>query len=276
MRGADVVALARACHPLPSLTVTAVTVGLAAGTGRSTTALVTIAAAVLAGQLSVGWLNDVVDADRDAWVGRRGKPVASGDISERAVLVAVLIAAPLAVLLSLPSGLAATVAHLVALIAAWAYDLGIKGTAASVLPYAVAFGLLPAFVVLGLPGAPLPPVWLVAASACLGAAAHFANAMPDIADDLATGVRGLPHRLGVSASGVIASVLVLFTSVLLVFGPAGPLPLTRLLAVPLAAGILTAGLVRGRRPRSRAAFTAVLLVAVLDVVLLLATDVPTR
>ncbi|GAB4004052.1 hypothetical protein GCM10029992_47880 [Glycomyces albus] len=71
-------ALARACHPLPALGVTAVAAGLIAGTGRPVAAAVAATAAVFAGQLSVGWLNDLVDAQRDAQVGRAGKPVAAG------------------------------------------------------------------------------------------------------------------------------------------------------------------------------------------------------
>ena len=99
-------------------------------------------------------------------------------------------------LLSLLSGWRAAIVHCVAVALAWAYDLGLKATALSVVPYAIAFGLLPVFVVLGLPGAPWPPWWAPVAGALLGAGAHFANALPDLDDDIATGVRGLPHRLG--------------------------------------------------------------------------------
>ncbi|SFQ72819.1 4-hydroxybenzoate polyprenyltransferase [Amycolatopsis arida] len=268
-------ALARACHPLPAVAVTAITTGLAAGTGRPVAAVLTVAVAVLAGQLSVGWLNDLVDAPRDARVGRAGKPVAAGELDPSLVRGGVVVAAVAALVLSLPSGVPATAAHAAALVSAWAYDLGVKATVVSVLPYAVSFGLLPVFVSLGLPGAPLPPGWLVAAAVCLGGAAHFVNALPDLADDAATGVRGLPHRMGPRASQLLAAALVLAASALLVFGPSGAASPVGLAAVPLAAGILAVGLLRSRRPRSRAAFRAVLLVAVVDVALLVGTGVPT-
>jgi hypothetical protein len=59
-----------------------------------------------------------------------------------------------------------------------------------------------------------------------------------------------------------------------VFGPPGsPEPLA-LAAVPIAVGVLAIGLVAGRRPGSRAAFRAVVLVALIDVALLLWTGVP--
>ncbi|MGK5628279.1 UbiA family prenyltransferase [Streptomyces sp. URMC 123] len=268
-------ALLRASHPLPVLAVTAVAAGLAAGSGRTNGAVVTVTAAVLAGQLSVGWLNDLVDAERDAKAGRTDKPVASGRLSPSVVRGGVLASASAAVLLSLPSGLPATAAHLGALASAWAYDLGVKAGVLSVLPYAVSFALLPAFVVLGLPGHPWPPAWLVAASALLGCAAHFVNVLPDLTDDTAAGVRGLPHRLGAARSRTVAAGLVLATSVLLVLGPPGTVSRAGMVALPIAALIVGAGLLMGRRSGSRAAFHAVLLVAVIDVLLLLSAGVPT-
>ena len=105
--------------------------------------------------------------------------------------------------LSLLSGWFAGSLHLIAVASAWSYNLWLKTTVLSVLPYVVSFGLLPAFVTAGLPGHPVYG-WLVAAGALLGAGAHFANVLPDIDDDLSTGVRGLPHRLGATGSRVAA------------------------------------------------------------------------
>ncbi|RCW46309.1 4-hydroxybenzoate polyprenyltransferase [Halopolyspora algeriensis] len=269
-------ALVRACHPQPTLAVTAVATGLAVTSGRATGELIVVAAAILAGQLSVGWLNDLVDAGRDAVVGRAGKPVATGQLSRTAVLVGVLVAAACAVLLSLPSGWPATVAHLAALVSAWSYDLGVKAGALSVLPYAVSFGLLPAFVVLGLPGTPLPPLWLLTAAALLGAGAHFANVLPDLDDDLATGVRGLPHRMGPTGSRIAAAGLALSASVVLVLGPSGGMSGWGLLVLLTAASAIAVGLILALRPGSRSVFQAFLLVAVIDVALLVTGGVNLR
>jgi 4-hydroxybenzoate polyprenyltransferase len=108
--------------------------------------------------------------------------------------------------------------------------------------------------------------WLAAA---LGSAAHFVNVLPDLDDDRATGVRGLPHRLGPWPSRLTAAALVLTASGLVVFGPAGVPALLALAAVPLSAAVLATGLLLDRRPRSRVAFRAVMLVALIDVALLL-------
>lgn len=266
--------LVAASHPLPVLAVTSVAAGLAAGSGHGTGGMVTVTAAVLAGQLSVGWLNDLADAGRDARTGRAGKPVAEGRLGVPLMRAAVVAAALAAVVLSLLAGPLAAAAHILALVSAWAYDLGLKATRWSVVPYAVSFGLLPAFVVLALPGQPVPPWWLVTAGAVLGCAAHFVNALPDLADDAAVGVRGLPHRLGAARSRAAAAVLVLAAAGLLVLGPPGALSDVRLLALPAAVLTVGTGLLLGRRPGSRAAFHAVLLVAVMNVALLVSAGVP--
>jgi heme o synthase len=267
--GGTTVALLHASHPEPSVAVTLVMVALAAATGRNAAGLVAVGAAVLAGQLSVGWLNDCLDAARDRAVGRRDKPVVAGSISARAVGVAAAVAAALCVPLSLLSGVPAAGAHLFAVASGWAYDLGVKASVVSVLPYGVSFGLLPVFVTLGLPGHPLPASWLIAAAALLGSAAHFANALPDLSDDAATGVRGLPHRLGARWSRTLAALLLLAASAILALGPPGPPTSFGLAVLVTAAAMLAAGHLLGRRPGSRAPFRAMLIVALLDVLALI-------
>jgi 4-hydroxybenzoate polyprenyltransferase len=256
------IGLVRACHPEPTVAVTAVATALAVAAGRGAAGAVAVAVAVLSGQLSVGWSNDLIDRDRDRERGRQQKPIVAGLVAPTTVRRAAVIALVATVPLSLLSGISAATVHVVAVLAAWAYNLRIKSTVLSVLPYVVAFGLLPAFVTLGLPGAPWPPWWAVTAGALLGAGAHFANVVPDITDDLATGVRGLPQRLGRETSSRLAAVFLLAASLVLVFGPGHVGPVT---GVGLAIATVLAG-VAG----IRGSFRAVLLVALLNVALLLA------
>ncbi|MGA8115481.1 MAG: UbiA family prenyltransferase, partial [Actinocatenispora sp.] len=171
--------------------------------------------------------------------------------------------------LSLLSGPVVGGTHLVAVAAGWLYNRPLKATPFSVLPYLVAFGLLPAFVVLGLPGQPAPPWWLCTAGALLGAGAHFFNALPDLADDRAAGIRGLPHRLGARASLASGGLLLFAASLVLAFGPAGGPTRSGLAGVAVAALALLGGTITARRAGSRAAFRTVLLVAVVDVALLM-------
>jgi 4-hydroxybenzoate polyprenyltransferase len=240
-------ALVRACHPEPTAGVTALSTALAvaAGAGPGRSALV--AATVLSGQLSIGWCNDLVDRGRDASAGRTDKPVAS--------------AAPAA----------AALCHLGVVAGGWAYDLGLTRTAWSWLPYAVAFGLLPAYCVLAA-GRETAPWWLVAAGALLGTGAHFFNVLPDLEDDRATGVRSLPVRMGAGASRSTGCALLVSAALALVLGPQGPPSSTALAGLAVAVvPAVGAALVGGRGApgsRSRAPFLLALAAAAADLCLL--------
>ncbi|WP_203702949.1 UbiA family prenyltransferase [Asanoa iriomotensis] len=269
-------ALVRASHPEPAVAVTTVTALLAWGVGHEAAGIARTAAAVFASQLAIGWVNDWLDADRDRAVGRADKPVAAGAIDRRLVGRCGLVASVACVLLSLTTGFPAALLMIAALVSALLYDWPLKLTAFSVLPYAVSFGLLPAFVVVALPGAPAPPAWLVLAGALLGAGAHFANALPDLDEDNRTGVRGLPQRLGPAGSRLAAAVLLLAATVALVLGPAGPPSWSGVAAVVAAVVVLPLGWYAGRAAAARgnrpvAMFRAVMAVAVIDVILLVAS-----
>ncbi|MGC4852649.1 UbiA family prenyltransferase [Micromonospora sp. DT4] len=271
-----VLGLVRASHPEPAAAVTTVSGLLAWGVGHRPVGIVSVVLAVLASQLAVGWTNDALDAERDATVGRTDKPVAAGAVGRRVTAWAAAAAALACPLLALTTNPRAALWLTVALVSALLYDWPLKATAFSVLPYAVSFGALPGFVVLALPGEPTPPVWLLTAAACLGAGAHFANVLPDLADDARTGVRGLPHRFGAAGSRAAAAGLLLAATAVLVLGPPGPPSALGLAAVATAAVVpplswyAERSVARaGRRPV--AAFRAVMLVALIDVVLLVAS-----
>jgi 4-hydroxybenzoate polyprenyltransferase len=272
-RGLPAVAagLARACHPEPVVAVTALVTALAAASGRDARGCVLVAAAVLTGQLSVGWCNDRVDAARDVAGGRADKPLVTGAVGPRAVALAAGCALAACVPLSLASGPAAGAAHLAGVAAAWAYNLGVKRTVLSWLPYAVGFGLLPAFVTLGSPGGPWPPAWSLAAGALLGVGAHVTNVLPDIDADRASGVRGLPQRLGRRRARAMAPVPLVAACAVLVFGPPGPAGAAgwAALAVTGTLAALTA-VPAGAGSRSRVPFLATLVTAATAVVLLIA------
>ena len=199
------VGLLRSCHPAPSAAVTAFAVALSLAVGRSVAGVVLAGAAVAAGQLSVGWHNDWLDASRDEVSGRSDKPVALGAVSRALVGRAAGLAVAAVIPLSLANGWRAGLAHLAAVALAWGYNWRWKATVWSWVPYAGAFALLAAFVTLGLPVPRWPPWWALVAAALLGVGAHLANAAPDLAQDLAGGIRGLPHILGYRRSVLAAT-----------------------------------------------------------------------
>ncbi|MGG5258621.1 UbiA family prenyltransferase [Phycicoccus avicenniae] len=242
-------ALVRACHPLPTAAVTAFAVALGAGRADlPVSTLITVGLAVLTGQLSIGWSNDAVDAEVDRVAARREKPVVVGAVSPRALWVGAALAAAVCIVASLAVGLLAGSLHLVGVAAGWAYNTRLKRTVLSPLPYAVAFGLLPAFVLLAGPTPTRPGVDLLLAAALLGTAAHLANAAPDVDTDRAVGIDGLPQRLGARRSLRLVPVLVAAAALVLVVGPSRPGAVGVAL---LAAGGLVA-LATGRVPVARA------------------------
>jgi len=199
-----VVALARATHPGPTVAVTVLSVVLASAVGLGVGRTLLLGAAVLAGQLSIGLSNDLVDAARDRQVGRRDKPLALGLVSTTTAATATGVVTVLAIALTFALGWAAGVAHLVFLGAGWAYNCGLKRTAFSALPFLVGFGALPAVVTLADAPPAAPAAWALIVGAAFGIAIHFTNVLPDLDDDARTGVVGLPHRLGRLRAGLVA------------------------------------------------------------------------
>ncbi|MDQ7910682.1 UbiA family prenyltransferase [Phytohabitans sp. ZYX-F-186] len=265
--------LLRASHPEPGAAVTAVAILLAMGVGHDAAGAALVGLTVLATQLAVGWTNDWLDAERDRAVERSDKPLATGAVSRRVVGIAGLAAAVATPLIGLTLGLPAATAITAALVSALLYNWPLKFTPASVLPYAFSFAALPAFVILALPDSPRPPAWIVAAGGLLGAGAHFANVLPDLDDDVRTGVRGLPHLIGAAWSRAAAAGLLFAATLTLVFGPPGRPSWYGVAAIAAAVVVLPAGWYAGRLASSRGArpvavFRAVLVVALIDVLLL--------
>jgi 4-hydroxybenzoate polyprenyltransferase len=261
-------ALVKAAHPGPSAAVTVVGTALAATAGAPARTCVLLAMALLSGQLSIGWCNDAVDRARDLAAGRPDKPVALGVVSARTVGACAAVALVGCVPLSLALGAAAGTVHLVAVGGGWAYDLYLKRTAVSFAAFAVSFGLLPAVATLALPHPVVPPWWATAAGAVLGVVAHLANALPDLDDDVAAGVLGLPQRLGAPATRLLAGLLLAGAAALLTLAPEVPLGAAGVALLVLTAVLLAGAFGRRWQPGSRAPF-ALTVVAALGVVGLL-------
>jgi 4-hydroxybenzoate polyprenyltransferase len=254
-----------ASHPGPAAAVTAITALLAAGLGHRLGSGAVVTAAVGAGQLGIGWSNDLIDAARDRQVGRQDKPLARGEVTESVVRGAAATALLTCGLLSLACGVRAAGVHLLlGVTSGLLYNLRLKSTPWSPAPYAVAFGSLPAVVTLALPRPQLPPAWMLVTGALLGVGAHLLNALPDLADDARTGVSGWPHRLGARRVRVLAPLVLVAASAVTVFGPATRVPAWSWVVLTACGALgVFAGSGRGRLP-----FVAAVSIAVLDVVAL--------
>jgi 4-hydroxybenzoate polyprenyltransferase len=207
-------------HPGPTAAVTVLCVVLGLAISLEPWRLLLLGLAVLAGQLSIGFSNDAIDAARDAEVGRLDKPIARGDIARRTVAVAAVVSLVVALLLSAVLGPSMLVAHAIVIAGGWIYNAWLKRTAFSVVPFVVSFGTLPSLATLSAPEPSVAAVWASVTGAVLGISIHFTNALPDLADDRRTGVRGLPHRLGRRAAGCIAFAALALGAVVVLLGPA--------------------------------------------------------
>jgi len=264
-RPVAVLPLLIAAHIGPCVAVTTVVALLSVAADLSPTKAVIVTAAVFTGQLTIGWGNDLLDASRDRAVGRADKPLANGSLDASLVRRCLVAAAVACVVLSFLAGWRSGLTHLFLGVAfGHLYNLWFKRTPLSWLPYAVAFGCLPA--VVSLAGSPPvgPPAWMVLTASALGVAAHFLNTLPDFDDDAATGVQGLPHRVGATASRVIATVLLVAASAVAVLGPSGAPSGWAWGALAVVVALAAVALVgRGRAP-----FYAAIAIALVDVVLL--------
>jgi 4-hydroxybenzoate polyprenyltransferase len=80
----------------------------------------------------------------------------------------------------------------------------------SPLPYAIAFAALPSCVVISKDLN--PPLWMLLGGALFGMAAHFINVIKDMDQDQASGIKGLPQRLGKTKS-IVAAILIILLGV---------------------------------------------------------------
>jgi len=261
-------ALARSSHPGPSVAVTIITIGLGFSAGLDPLKLVILGVSMLAGQLSVGLSNDWIDADRDAAVGREDKPIALGWIGATAVRNAAFVCAGLMIVAALPLGWLAELVLVVAVGAAWAYNAWLKKSVFSIVPYLIGFSSLPAIATLSRPVPAAPALWSLGVGALLGAAAHFANTLPDLDGDAATGVRGLPHLLGRRWSSALTYLVLLAASILEFFGTGGLGFLPGELGLGAAIVIAIIGGAMIARP-TRWHFRLIILAAMIDVVVLI-------
>jgi 4-hydroxybenzoate polyprenyltransferase len=174
-----------------------------------------VAIAIFAGQLVVGWSNDFIDAPLDIAAHRTKKPIVSKEINPEQLKKSILVALFAALILSLfsPLGLTGTLIHFLGILSATFYNLKLKSTIISPLPYIVSFGALPWAIYL--PAGNHPPLWLFIDFMLIAVAFHFFNVLKDFQWDINQGVLGLPQRLGrktslvISISLVISAILVL-------------------------------------------------------------------
>jgi 4-hydroxybenzoate polyprenyltransferase len=199
--------LLKASHFGPTLLVTAIATSFAGYYWWEGPALV-IGFGVFTGQLVVGWSNDLYDYEDDLKHNRVKKPLVSGLISREYLTKWLRFMVPFSFVANLlgPLGFKGGLVYMFGISMGVAYNFYFKYNVFSWLPYALAFAALPSCIAISKDIN--PPVWMWLGGALSGSAAHFINVIKDMDQDRASGIGGLPQRLGKRYSIVAAVVLI--------------------------------------------------------------------
>lgn len=238
----------RLAHPFPSLLDALLSFGLAlvAGAPGSTAALLGLG--MLALQVSIGAINDLRDAPGDRLV-KPDKPIPAGLVQPEQALLAATLAAAVGLVLSALIGPGTLIVGVLGLATGLAYDLRLKGTALSWLPFAAGVPLLVLYAWVGVRTC-LPPVLalLLVLAAVAGASLALTNALADLERDRASGVTSVASWLGSTAAwrlsaGLAGAGLVVVAMSLAHLGPGpGPAPGLQSLPIPSAVAALAGGM----------------------------------
>jgi 4-hydroxybenzoate polyprenyltransferase len=199
--------LLKAAHFGPTLIVTAISFAFATHYWWEGPAYV-IAFGVFTGKLVVGWSNDLYDFDDDLKHQRTKKPLVSGLITKQYLQKWLRFMLPFSFIANLlgPLGIKGGSVYMLGIACGVAYNFYFKFNPLSPLPYAIAFAALPSSVAISKDVN--PPLWMLLGGALFGMAAHFINVIKDMDQDQASGIKGLPQRLGKIKSIVVAAVLI--------------------------------------------------------------------
>jgi len=210
----SLLALLKASHFGPTMAVTTVSYLLATTLWWEGPALI-IAFGVFLGQLLVGFTNDLNDYPDDLKHKRMAKPLVSGEITTTKLRTAIKIVAPFTVFVNIlgPLGLKGGLVYLFGVGMGVSYNFYFKSTLLSPIPYALAFVALVSSIIVSTDRT--PPLWYISAAALIGVAAHFANVLKDIDQDLESKIKGLPQRIGKKGSRIITSLLLVMATLIL-------------------------------------------------------------
>jgi 4-hydroxybenzoate polyprenyltransferase len=208
--------LLKASHFGPTLLVTAISFGFATYYWWEGPAYV-IAFGVFTGQLVVGWSNDLYDYKDDLMHNRQNKPLVAGVISQSYLKRWLTFMAPFSFVANLlgPLGFKGGLVYMFGISMGVAYNFYFKFNIFSWLPYALAFAALPSCIAISKDVS--PPVWMWLGGALLGSAAHFINVIKDMDEDRASGIGGLPQRLGKRNSILTAALLTILGLLVVIY-----------------------------------------------------------
>lgn len=240
-------------HPGPSLLVTLVFVaiaGLAARSVPDAMRILQLVGTMLPIQLCIGVVNDVIDLPADA-VAQPYKPLVRGVLGRSTAAWIGLVLGALGLGVAATINLTTLGLAAVALGAGLTYDLGLRRTVLSWVPWWGGMAVLPLAAYASAGAIPSRSLILIPLSALIAVGLHLANAQPDIDADRVAGVRSLPVLAGVGTArwagpAALAAAAVLALVLAIPLGQAGPLLFAGI--VVLACGLVAIAVIRPSRP----------------------------
>jgi len=207
-------------------------------------------------QLGIGTTNDVIDAPHDA--GRKaGKPIPDGLVPAAGATSLAIACFGAGLFLATTVRVETGILAMIVIAIGLAYDLRLKGTGWSWLPFAVGIPILPVFGWIGATGG-LGSIFvvLVPTAVSAGAALAIGNALVDVERDRAAGISSVVVALGTARAiavsvGLLAVVWVLAWSSALRSG-AGLIPVVAVVVVglvPIVAAASASSAAPSRRER---------------------------
>lgn len=194
----------RVLHPFPSaiVAVTTLVLGLFAERGDAFAAPLLLAIAMLFYQFSIGAANDVVDRRDDAFA-KPWKPIPAGRVPASAAIALAVACLAAGALLSVSFGWVAWLIGLGGVSLGLLYDVWLKRTVLSWLPFALAFPTVPLWVYVSFDEWDALLLTVLPLGFVLGIAIHLANQAPDVE----AGDDGLPGAFGERNSRLVAVAL---------------------------------------------------------------------
>jgi 4-hydroxybenzoate polyprenyltransferase len=181
-------------HPGPSLLVTAVLVaiaGLAERRAPDGMLILQLIGAMLPVQLCIGVINDVVDLPADTAT-KPYKPLVRGVVTRVTATGAGLVLGAIGLGVAATINLETLALDALALGAGLSYDLGLRRTPLSWVPWWAGMAVLPLEGYAAVGSVPARLLVLIPLSGLMAVGLHFANALPDIDGDRLAGRRSLP------------------------------------------------------------------------------------
>ncbi len=161
-----------------------------------------VVAAIVGSQATVGVVNDLRDRDIDA-TAKPHKPLISGRATVRGAYMLGIASLFIALVTGAAMGWVSLLLVVAMTAAGLIYDLWLKRTAASFLPYVLGLPILPVWAWVCVRDAP-PRLWITyPLGVLIGLGLHLANALPDAEHDAATGVRGIVQIMGVARAAML-------------------------------------------------------------------------